>query len=64
MAMLPEHLLLGGIVLVIVMEVLGRGSRSALWVALGAVVASAAAAFWFGVWPTVEKPTSLRTSFR
>jgi NADH-quinone oxidoreductase subunit N len=28
------------------MEVLGRGSRSALWVALGAVVASAAAAFW------------------
>ena len=46
MAMLPEHLLLGGIVLLIVMEVLGRGSRSALWVALGAVVASCAAAFW------------------
>ena len=46
MAMLPEHLLLGGIVLVIIMEVLGRGSRSALWVALGAVVASCAAAFW------------------
>ena len=46
MAMLPEHLLLGGIVLVIIMEVLGRGSRSALWVALGAVIASCAAAFW------------------
>ena len=38
MAMLPEHLLLGGMVVLIVMEVLGRGSRSALWVALGAVV--------------------------
>lgn len=46
MAMLPEHLLLGGMVVLIVMEVLGRGSRSALWVALGAVVASSAAAFW------------------
>ena len=46
MAMLPEHLLLGGMVVLIVMEVLGRGSRSALWVALGAVVASASAAFW------------------
>ncbi|WP_411280994.1 NADH-quinone oxidoreductase subunit N [Gemmatimonas sp.] len=46
MAMLPEHFLLGGIVLLIVMAVLGRGARSALWVALGAVVASCAAAFW------------------
>ena len=46
MAMLPEHLLLGGIVLLIVMAVLGRGARSALWVALGAVVASCTAAFW------------------
>ena len=45
MAMLPEHLLLGGIVLVIIMEVLGRGSRSALWVALGAVIAASGAAF-------------------
>jgi NADH-quinone oxidoreductase subunit N len=46
MAMLPEHLLLGGMVVLIVMAVLGRGSRLALWVALGTVVASAAAAFW------------------
>ena len=46
MAMLPEHLLLGGMVVLIVMEIMGRGSRSALWVALGAVVAAAAAAFW------------------
>ena len=45
MAMLPEHLLLGGIVLVIIMEVLGRGSRSALWVALGTVIAASGAAF-------------------
>lgn len=46
MAMLPEHLLLGGMVVLIVMEIVGRGSRSALWVALGSVVAAAAAAFW------------------
>ncbi len=46
MAMLPEHLLLGGMVVLIVMEIMGRGSRSALWVALGSVVAAAAAAFW------------------
>ena len=46
MAMLPEHLLLGGMVLLIVLEIMGRGSRFALWVALGAVAAAAAAAFW------------------
>ena len=45
-AMLPEHLLLGGIVLLIVLEVMGRGSRVALWMALVAVCASTAAAFW------------------
>lgn len=46
LAMLPEHLLLGGIVLLIVLEILSRGGRVALWIALGAVVASCTAAFW------------------
>jgi NADH-quinone oxidoreductase subunit N len=46
LAMLPEHFLLGGIVLLIVLEVLRKGSRAALWLALAAVVASAATAFW------------------
>ena len=46
MAMLPEHLLLGGVVLLIVQAIVGANARSALWVALGTVVASSAAAFW------------------
>lgn len=46
MAMLPEHLLLGGVVLLIVQAIVGTNARSALWVALGTVVASSAAAFW------------------
>lgn len=45
-AMLPEHCLLGGIVLLIVLAVLGKGSRASLWLALAAVCASAASAFW------------------
>ena len=48
--------LLGGIVLVIIMELLGRGSRSALWVALGAVIASSAAAFWLSNVPYAAAP--------
>ena len=46
MAMLPEHLLLGGIVLLIILEVLSRGSKLALWCAMALVAASSAAAFW------------------
>jgi NADH-quinone oxidoreductase subunit N len=46
LAMLPEHCLLGGIVLLIVLAVLGKGSRESLWLALLAVCASAASAFW------------------
>lgn len=46
MAMLPEHLLLGGVVLLIVQAIVGTNARAALWVALGTVVASSAAAFW------------------
>lgn len=46
MAMLPEHLLLGGVVLLIVQAIVGTNARSALWVSLGTVVASSAAAFW------------------
>jgi len=43
-AMLPEHLLLLGIVLVIGLEIVGRGRRAALAVAFVAVAAAAAAA--------------------
>lgn len=45
-AMLPEHLLLGGIVLLIIHQILGRTPRTALWIAIAAVIASAATAFW------------------
>ena len=45
-AMMPEHFLLGGIVLLIVLEILGKGTRSSLWLAIAAVCASAGAAFW------------------
>lgn len=44
--MLPEHLLLGGIVALIVLEVLGRSSRLGLWVGLAAAAGAAGAAFW------------------
>lgn len=43
-AMLPEHLLLLGIVCLLVLEIIGRGRRSALIVALAAVGAAAAVA--------------------
>ena len=43
-AMLPEHLLLLGIVVVIVLEIVGRARRAALAVALVCVAAAAAAA--------------------
>jgi NADH-quinone oxidoreductase subunit N len=43
-AMLPEHLLLLGIVLSIGLEIAGQGRRAALWVALATVAAAAAAA--------------------
>jgi NADH-quinone oxidoreductase subunit N len=43
-AMLPEHLLLLGIVVVIALEIIGRGRRAALAVAFVAVAAAAAAA--------------------
>ncbi len=43
-ALLPEHLLLLGVVLVIVLEIAGHGRRWSLAVALASVVAAAAAA--------------------
>jgi NADH-quinone oxidoreductase subunit N len=43
-AMLPEHLLLLGIVLLIGMEIAGQGRRAAPWVALAIVAAAAVAA--------------------
>ena len=44
MAMLPEHLLLLGIVLLIVLEIAGLAQRASLTVALAAVVAAVWAA--------------------
>jgi NADH-quinone oxidoreductase subunit N len=45
-AMLPEHLLLGGLIVLIIVSMV-RGARSlALPIALGTVAASAGAAFW------------------
>jgi len=43
-ALLPEHLLLAGIVLLIVLDIVGRAERPALSIALGAVLAAAVAA--------------------
>ena len=43
-AMLPEHLLLAGLVVVIVLEIAGRGRRASLFVAFVAVAAAAVAA--------------------
>ena len=45
-AMLPEHLLLLGIVLLLVLEIAGVAKRSALVVAIAAVAASGGAALW------------------
>ena len=47
-AMLPEHLLLLGIVLVIALEIVGRGERAALAVAFACVAAAAVAALRLG----------------
>ncbi len=55
-AMLPEHLLLGGIVLLIVLEVFAPRSRAAVWVALVAVAAAAAAGFWLAQAQYVGQP--------
>jgi NADH-quinone oxidoreductase subunit N len=45
-AMLPEHLLLAGIVVLIGLEIVSDRPRGALAVALASVVAAAAAAYW------------------
>lgn len=45
-AMLPEHFLLAGIVLLILLEVLSRSTRAALWIAILAVSAAAGAAIF------------------
>jgi NADH-quinone oxidoreductase subunit N len=45
-AMLPEHLLLAGIVLLIALDIVSERSRGALAVALASAAAAAAAAFW------------------
>lgn len=55
-AMMPEHFLLVGIVLLIVLEVVGKGSRAALWLAILAVGASATAAFWLSGMDLTSSP--------
>ena len=46
MAMLPEHLLLLGIVLLLGLEIAGAAKRVALLVAIAAVAAAGGAALW------------------
>ncbi len=55
-AMLPEHLLLVGIVLVIALEIAGRGRRSSLVVAFVAVAAAAVAAVQLSLDGTTAAP--------
>jgi NADH-quinone oxidoreductase subunit N len=45
-ALLPEHLLLGGIVLLIVLNLVQQSRALALWGALASVAAASGAAFW------------------
>ena len=47
--MLPEHLLLAGIVVLIVAELVSRNSRAALAISLVAVAGAAAAATWLNI---------------
>jgi NADH-quinone oxidoreductase subunit N len=46
MAMLPEHVLLVGMVVLIVLEVIRKGSPGAVWIALSVVIVSSLSAFW------------------
>ncbi len=48
LGMLPEHFLLGGIVIAIVTVLLKQGAKLALPVAIAAVVGAAGSAFWLG----------------
>ena len=48
-AMLPEHLLLLGIVVLLGLEIAGRGRRATLALALLSVAAAAAAAAWLAL---------------
>ena len=55
-AMLPEHCLLIGIVLLIILEVVGRGAKSALVVSLLSIGAAAASAFWLASMQVTAEP--------
>ncbi|MCC7052035.1 MAG: NADH-quinone oxidoreductase subunit N [Gemmatimonadaceae bacterium] len=55
-AMLPEHSLLAGIVVLICLEVLGRGSRPALWVSLLSIAAASVSAFWLASMQVTAEP--------
>lgn len=56
LGMLPEHLLLGGIVAAIITVLLRQGRTLALPVAVMSVLAAAAAAFWLGAGGTTLEP--------
>ena len=55
-AMLPEHLLLAGIVVLLIMEIASDRPRGALAVALAFVAAATAAAAWLGFTGYTEAP--------
>jgi NADH-quinone oxidoreductase subunit N len=49
LGMLPEHLLLAGIVLLLLREIMGGAPRAALWISLTAIYAAASAALGFAL---------------
>ena len=55
-AMLPEHCLLAGIIALILLEVVGRGAKSALAVSLLSIGAAAASAFWLASMQVTAEP--------
>ena len=55
-AMMPEHLLLLGVVLLIVLEIIGRGQRFSALLAIGFVAAAAAAAAHYAYYGLVAAP--------
>lgn len=55
-AMLPEHLLLGGMIVLVVVSLLRRGRALSLGVALAAVTAATTAAFWLAASGLTAEP--------
>ncbi len=55
-AMLPEHFLLSGIVLLIIAEIARKGAKLGLWIGLAAVIAAAASAGWLAASDLSSQP--------